>query len=481
MNDSAAPRVKAFMSYAWSSDAQEDWVLDLANRLVSDGVEVVFDKWDLKVGHDAHAFMEKMVTDPMVTKVMMICDRTYKEKADGRMGGVGKETTILTAEIYEKTEQNKYAALITERDEYGKGYVPAYYGGRQYIDFTDPTQTETKYQELLRWLFDKPKHVRPKLGKAPAFITDPDAVVTGTTSKFKAAEHAIRTNATQAGGLIADFGEAMVREFRMAKPTPGDDEPFDEAVLRAAASMRPAMRHFHELVLAEARYGGAHLDRFLRVMENIAGLMYRPRHVMQWSERDFDAYRMMGYEGFLGLVAILISEQRFDLIGQAVNHPYFIPERDRGNGATTTTFRVFAQDVESMRHRKDRLSSNQIDLYADLIAETYKLSYPSMASLIEADVLLHVRNAVVSDATSWEQWWPRTVIYSRQFGSLDLFARSESLAFFQRWAPAVFGPLSLEKFKEAVAKLETNQRGYFGPFGPTIGTLTNAQNLGSRP
>jgi hypothetical protein len=480
MNDSAAPNVKAFISYAWSSNAHEDWVLDLATRLASDGVEVVFDKWDLQVGHDAHAFMEKMVTDPLVTKVMMICDRMYKEKADGRMGGVGKETTILTAEIYEKTEQNKYAAIITDTDEQGRRYVPAYYGGRQYIDFTDPSKAEIKYQELLRWLFDKPKHVRPKLGTAPSFITDPDAVVTSTTSKFKATEHAIKTNALQAGGLIADFGEAMVAEFREAKPTPADGEQFDEAVLRAAASMRPAMRHFHELVLAEARYSGTNFNRFLRIMERVGSLTYRPRHVMQWMEREFDAYRMMSYEGFLGLIAILISEQRFDLIGQAVNHTYHIPERETWNGPVTTTFAVFNSDVSSMRERKQRLVSNRVDLYADLIADTYKLSYPTVASLIEADVLLHVKT-ILSDADDQEKWWwPRMVIYFREFGFLDLFARSESLAFFQRWATEVFGPISVEEFREAVTNLQPH-RGYLGNHVPTLGSLTNSKNLGSRP
>ena len=49
---------KVFISYSWSSDAL---VLELAQRLVSHGVEVVLDKWDLKEGHDKYAFMETSV------------------------------------------------------------------------------------------------------------------------------------------------------------------------------------------------------------------------------------------------------------------------------------------------------------------------------------------------------------------------------------------------------------------------------------
>lgn len=68
----------------------------------------------LKEGHDAHAFMEKMVTDPDITKVAMICDRLYAEKADGRSGGVGTETQILSAEIYAKQDQTKFVAVLPE-------------------------------------------------------------------------------------------------------------------------------------------------------------------------------------------------------------------------------------------------------------------------------------------------------------------------------------------------------------------------------
>ena len=63
---------KAFISYSWSSTAHQDWVLTLATRLREDGVDVSLDKWDLKEGHDALAFMERMVSDPAVTKVIMV-------------------------------------------------------------------------------------------------------------------------------------------------------------------------------------------------------------------------------------------------------------------------------------------------------------------------------------------------------------------------------------------------------------------------
>jgi hypothetical protein len=50
-------------------------LVQLAEDLVSQGIQVILDKWDLKPGHDAHAFMEGMVTNPTVTKAIMVFDR----------------------------------------------------------------------------------------------------------------------------------------------------------------------------------------------------------------------------------------------------------------------------------------------------------------------------------------------------------------------------------------------------------------------
>lgn len=71
---------KLFISYSWTDQQHAQWVLDLATNLRQSGVDVILDKWDLKEGHDAFKFMEKMVSDPEVNKVLMICNKSYSEK-----------------------------------------------------------------------------------------------------------------------------------------------------------------------------------------------------------------------------------------------------------------------------------------------------------------------------------------------------------------------------------------------------------------
>ena len=133
------PRV--FISYSWSSPAHEQWVVDLATRLRESGVDIILDKWDLKEGADKYVFMEKMVTDSSIRKVIIICDRVYAAKADGRVGGVGTETQIISQEVYSQVnpidQEQKFVAVIAEKDDRGEAYIPTFLKSRIYIDMSD--------------------------------------------------------------------------------------------------------------------------------------------------------------------------------------------------------------------------------------------------------------------------------------------------------------------------------------------------------
>jgi TIR domain len=158
MNGIAMSNPNLFISYSWSNPDHEKWVLTFGEELISQGIDVVLDKWDLKPGHDANAFMEAMVTDPDVAKVVLVCDKQYVEKSNKRSGGAGAEAQIITPEFYVKKEQDKFVAAIREFDDDGKAYVPVYYGSRIYFDLSNPSTYATEFENLVRWAWDKPAH-----------------------------------------------------------------------------------------------------------------------------------------------------------------------------------------------------------------------------------------------------------------------------------------------------------------------------------
>src|SRR5262249_47626726 len=112
MSNSEQQIPRVFISYSWTSHEHIAWVTEFANRLMANGVDVVFDRWDVREGNDLHSFMEKMVLDPTIKRVLMICDKKYTEKANSRTGGVGKESLIISAEVYRKTDQGKFIPIV---------------------------------------------------------------------------------------------------------------------------------------------------------------------------------------------------------------------------------------------------------------------------------------------------------------------------------------------------------------------------------
>lgn len=128
---------KVFISYSWVPEKNKQWVKELAERLENDGIEVVIDYKNLKLGHDKYAFMERMVSDPSIDKVLIICNSGYKKKADKREGGVGDESLIITPQVYGKAEQEKFIPVVNERDVNGEPYLPIYLSSRMYADLTN--------------------------------------------------------------------------------------------------------------------------------------------------------------------------------------------------------------------------------------------------------------------------------------------------------------------------------------------------------
>ena len=144
---------KVFISYAWADKDYQDLVLSFASQLVHDGIDVIFDKWDLSEGNDTYAFMEKCATDPSVTNVLMLLDPVYAIKADEHSGGVGTETQIISAKLYNEVNQDKFIPVVMKRDEEGQVCKPTYLQGRLHFDLSVPEKYDETYQRLVKTLY----------------------------------------------------------------------------------------------------------------------------------------------------------------------------------------------------------------------------------------------------------------------------------------------------------------------------------------
>jgi hypothetical protein len=162
---SEAPSV--FLSYSWDNEAHKLWVLKLAADLIKNGINVLIDEWDIeKYSNDLNLFMESGIRDS--TYVILVCTPEYAKKANGRKGGVGVESTIITGEFYDRAKEEKFIPIVRRSTSKRlPDSLPSYLKSKMAIDFQDDSTYSSKLEDLLRKIFKVPKYQRPELGKKP--------------------------------------------------------------------------------------------------------------------------------------------------------------------------------------------------------------------------------------------------------------------------------------------------------------------------
>jgi len=147
---------KIFISYSWDSEEHKSWVHKVADDIEeNEDFHVTWDGYDLDAMSDKNFFMESGIHDADL--ILIIATKKYKEKADQRVGGVGIETFMATAQHWSNLlEHKKSNVILIIREEES---TPRFLSNNIYIDFTN----EPKYPENIEALI---KHLRGE-GKKP--------------------------------------------------------------------------------------------------------------------------------------------------------------------------------------------------------------------------------------------------------------------------------------------------------------------------
>jgi len=475
---------KLFISYSWSNPTHEQWVLFLATELRESGVDVILDKWDLKEGHDAIAFMEKMVNDPEIKKVAIIADEVYVAKADGRRGGVGTETQIISKEVYEKQDQDKFVVIVAQKDETGKPYLPTYYKSRIYIDLSDPVRYNENFEKLLRWIFDKPIYNKPALGEKPAFLEESQSISLGTTPHFKRTIDALKNSKPFALGALDEYLNRFAENLEKYRIDKNDrEQEFDELVVKSIESFLPHRNELIQLFVTIAQYAANEdvIKTVHRFIEKIAPYMFRPEHIAQWQEWDFDNFKFLVHEIFLYLEAILIKYERFNPANYLMEQRYYLPGNSDYGRDVMVGFTVFRQYMRSLGYRNERMKLNRLSLRAELLKQRCSGIGIDFRYILQADFILFMR-AEIEAETDW-RWWPETLLYLGHFHSpFEIFARATSKKYFDKMkcllgieSPDDLSEL-LHSYKERERELPRWEFKSFDPY-----SLLNYEQLAKRP
>ncbi|HLP93650.1 MAG: toll/interleukin-1 receptor domain-containing protein [Chitinophagales bacterium] len=150
----------AFISYAWESNELKLWVKDLATQLRADGIDAKIDQWEVVPGDQMPHFMEKSVRDNNF--VLIICTPKYKSKSENRIGGVGYEGDIMTAEVLQNSNHRKFIPILKEGTK--ETALPSWLKGKYYIDLSNEVHYNNNYDDLKTTLLNA-RESAPKLGE----------------------------------------------------------------------------------------------------------------------------------------------------------------------------------------------------------------------------------------------------------------------------------------------------------------------------
>lgn len=465
---------KIFISYSWSSDAL---VLPLAERLVSHGVDVILDKWDLKEGQDKYAFMEQCVNDPDIDKVLIVCDKKYQQKANAREGGVGDETAIISTEIYGKVRQEKFIPIIAEHNEEGEPCVPIYIKSRIYIDLSDTAMYEEEYEKLLRNIYNKPSYKKLTLGNKPEWLEEDKVncfLLQDLLRQIKGA-----SNEQRQISLVQKFKQQYIdvlKEFHKKDTTP--EEAFNNYL--STKSVRDYYLDFLDVLLDTNLNVGEFLcDFFEDLFNTLIYVKTFSEKSISYAEVELDVYKCLIWEMFVCTTAFLRYYKMYDTINKILTNTYFLRNTPFDANVTPTNYSRFRHhsSIIEDQYKPTTEKKNKYTLLGDVVYnEREKRPVYSNEALAQADLFLYqVFNAM--NVTINEKyrpydtyWFPTMYIYTK--AGVNEWEKLKSRKYCERIFP-LFNVTNIEDLKTVIQKcIQERDMGYRRYYFPAPAILS---------
>jgi hypothetical protein len=445
---------KVFISYSWTTAEHQEWVIGLAKRLVSDGVDVVLDKWNLKEGNDLYDFMESMVKSEEISKVLIVLDKEYTEKADARKGGVGTETQIISPNIYNDVSQDKFVPIVREVADSGLPFIPTFLTGRVFIDLSVDDQFEENYESLLRNIYDKPSLSKPKIGKPPTYLFEETPLDFRTSQILRGLDVQIDKHPDRINSVVRDFLDDFYDNLKEFTVTFENRDSIDvgkricERINQYTPLRDDFILFFKKLTIGELKFD---IDILVNFMEKLPLLNSPQDNKGSWSSFEFDNFRFITHELLIYLVAIGIKNENYSFVEEVLYSSYFAKDKYK-SGNEPRNFDVFYANVDIITAYYNQTHSKEFfSAMADFMIKRIP-EFLSKELIVQADLLCHH----VADLNDWN-WFPQTYVYDTS-NQYELFYRMVSKRHFEK-VKVLFDVEDVVSFR---AKLEALKKKHEG-------------------
>lgn len=478
---------QVFISYSWTTEEFKSKVKELAERLVHDGVDVKLDIWDLKDGHDKYAFMEECVTNPNIDRVLIICDKGYATKADKRQGGVGNETAIISAEVYQNATQEKFIPVIMERDEHGEPYMPAYLKSRMYKDLTGDNYSKG-YEELLRNIYEKPSERKPMLGKRPMWLDEDESAELYPVKEAKKKVEALgpeQLRLVAAQDFIDVYLNALKKFYKRNIDTAEylnyfrETKDYRDVFLDYIKSISTTIEHLGEFMA----------DTFEKMYNTLYNVETFEPNACSCGCDDFDLFRVHVWELFVCTTTYFLHNEAYKSLNELLVHTYFLRTSPLGSETKPLSYERFRFHSKMIEEQiKPTLEAglkNKFTLTGHyLCMEREYLPVYTGKKIAEADLFLYqiYDGLDLQGLTKTYAWFPTCYIYAEQYTSM--WQRLKSKRYCEKIEP-LFGVSTIGELIERLnkCKMDWNIRysGGFADPAPVIMSYIKVDEIATLP
>ena len=470
---------KVFISYAWGSNEYQDRVISFATDLMSNGVDVVLDKWDLSEGNDTYAFMEKCATDKSITNVLMLLDPIYAEKADGRFGGVGTETQIISSEVYGKVEQDKFIPIVFARNEDGNICKPTYLKALLHFDLSKDESFDIEYQRLVKRLYGVEIYAKPQLGNKPEWVDSSKIPAVKSLTKYDG----LKQNVVPA--VKKDIFSKSMDEIKALFVHYGEENLMSSYDCDEYLKLYDGMQEIRNNYLALLPYYVQVIDSvatvgdFLESLQNIAKC-----HDDSLSE----VKRIFVHEIFIYTIAYLLKRKDYQSAGYLLGRTYFDDSTNQVENFSFFYSASYHTNLDKCICKRD--SKNYYSGTATHWIETLSETTCSRSDLVLADILCYNYSLLGINCKYYCEWFPILYPYGGGFeftGVIKPIAtRLQSKEFLEKFL-VFFGHKNkeqfIEKFEEVKNSNELNKHRFQSAFepAPSLVHLISSDKIGVLP
>lgn len=477
---------KIFISYSWASETTKTITRELAETLLKDGINVIIDIWDLKPGQDVYFFMEQSVKSQDIDRVLMICDKSYAEKADARKGGVGVETTVISYEVYKDTQQEKFIPIVIEVDKNNIPFLPAYLKPKKYIDLSG-NHYESGYEQLLRTLYEQPERRKPALGTPPEFIfkEEPTSLLPMREAIRRLEAHDFkRVNKNTATDFVNLYLDSVKGFYRRDNVKP--DKFLDD--FRAINENRSYFLKFIKLLYESNKIalGNFLAGAFEHIYNTLCNLHFFEPQANGCNVDSFDFFKLHVWELFLCSMTYLLNYEMFPDIHDLLVHTYFLRRSPLSEETIPSSygafwFNTYELDASIKKYVPD-LKQQITPIGRIVCVEREILPVYTKRAIADTDLLLfQVLDGLELGIADSPSWYPLCYIYSDIDHSIwqKLISRNFCEKIFN-----LFGVKSIDSLKQKISKCRNKPARVFDNVmipAPPITHFINIQDIGTLP